>query len=57
MTQAGCPAQVSADGTSVDWPSLRAAVGGSVTGVVQVGTPPGGDYVPVGMAGLGYTAP
>ena len=57
MTAAGCPAQVSADGTSVDWPSLRAAVGGPVTGVVQVGTPPGGDYVPVGMAGLGYTAP
>jgi hypothetical protein len=57
MTKAGCPAQVSADGTSVDWPSLRAAVGGPVTGVVQVGTPPGGDYVPVGMAGLGYTAP
>ena len=41
----------------VDWPSLRAAVGGPVTGAVQVGTPPGGDYVPVGMAGLGYTAP
>src|SRR3954452_2090831 len=57
MTKAGCPAQVSADGTSVDWPSLRASIGGPVTGVVQVGTPPGGDYVPVGMAGLGYTAP
>jgi hypothetical protein len=57
MTKAGCPAQVSADGTSVDWPSLRAAAGGPVTGVVQVGTPPGGDYVPVGMAGLGYVAP
>ncbi len=57
MTTAGCPAQVSPDGTSVDWPSLRAAVGGPVTGAVQVGTPPGGDYVPVGMAGLGYVAP
>ncbi len=57
MTTAGCPAQVSADGTSVDWPSLRASAGGPVTGVVQVGTPPGGDYVPAGLAGLGYTAP
>jgi hypothetical protein len=57
MTKAGCPAQVSPDGTSVDWPSLRAAIGGPVTGAVQVGTPPGGDYVPVGMAGLGYVAP
>jgi Bacterial Ig domain len=57
MTKAGCPSQVSADGTSVDWPSLRAAGGGPVTGAVQVGTPPAGDYVPVGMAGLGYVAP
>jgi hypothetical protein len=57
MTKAGCPSQVSPDGTSVDWPSLRAAIGGPVTGAVQVGTPPGGDYVPVGMAGLGYVAP
>jgi hypothetical protein len=57
MTTAGCPAQVSADGKSVDWPSLRASNGGMVTGVVQLGVPPSGDFVPVGMAGLGYIAP
>ncbi|MDX6549310.1 MAG: hypothetical protein QOG33_2860 [Gaiellales bacterium] len=57
MTTSGCPAQVSADGTSVDWPSLRASSGGTVTGVVRVGAPPGGDFVPLGMAGLGYVAP
>lgn len=50
MQTAGCPAQVSADGQSVHWPALRDEVFGSVL----LGPPPGGDFVPVGMAGLGY---
>jgi hypothetical protein len=50
MQTAGCAAEVAADGRSVDWPALR----DMVSGVVQLGPPPGGDFVPDGMAGLGY---
>jgi hypothetical protein len=49
-----CSAAVSADGKSVDWPALRSSSGGPITGKVQLGTPPGGDFVPDGVAGIGY---
>ena len=52
MQTAGCPAQVSADGHSVTWPSLRAS--GQVTGSLQLGPPPGGDFVPASLVGLNY---
>jgi hypothetical protein len=35
-----------------DWPSLPA-----ITGGVHAGTPPGGDFVPAGAAGIGYVSP
>jgi hypothetical protein len=43
---------VSADGHSVTWPSLRAS--GQVTGSLQLGPPPGGDFVPASLVGLNY---
>ncbi|MDT5230227.1 MAG: hypothetical protein QOI39_727 [Mycobacterium sp.] len=49
-----CSAVVSADGMSADWPALRASNGGQITGKVLLGPPPGGDFVPVGVAGIGY---
>jgi hypothetical protein len=49
-----CSAVVSADGMSADWPALRASKGGPITGKVVLGPPPGGDFVPVGVAGIGY---
>jgi hypothetical protein len=45
-----CPGTVLLGG-SIGWSSLP------VTGQVQLGPPPGGDYVPAGQAGLGYTSP
>lgn len=51
MRAAGCPAKVAAGGGSVDWPALRS----KVDGVVRLGPPPGGDFVPRGTAGLGYS--
>jgi hypothetical protein len=52
MQTAGCPAQVSADGQSVTWPALRAS--GQVSGSLQLGAPPAGDFVPVALVGLNY---
>ncbi len=45
-----CQAKVSADGKILDWPDLR----NQVTGVVNLGDPPGGDFVPEGVVGLDY---
>ena len=33
------------------WPSM------DVSGSMQLGTPPGGDFVPAGSVGVGYTSP
>ena len=57
MNAAGCPAVLSADGTSMSWPALSAAIGGPVTGAIQLGPPPGGDFVPAGSVGVGYVSP
>ena len=53
MDAAGCPAQLSGDGHDLSWPALRT----SVTGTVQLGPPPGGDFVPAGSVGVGYRSP
>jgi hypothetical protein len=53
MTVAGCPSALSADGGSADWPALR----GQVSGVMHLGPPPGGDFVPAGSVGVGYVSP
>jgi hypothetical protein len=53
MDAAGCPAQLSSDGQDLSWPALS----GSVTGTMQLGPPPGGDFVPAGSVGVGYTSP
>lgn len=39
-------------GTEVGWPGLT-----NVQGAIKIGTPPGGDYVPEGRAGLNYQSP
>jgi hypothetical protein len=49
-----CLAVVATDGLSVDWPGLRAANGGPVSGRAQLGPPVSGDFVPAGSVGLGY---
>jgi hypothetical protein len=43
---------LSADGTSLSWPTAS-----QISGVVRSGAPPGGDFVPAGLAGVGYTSP
>ena len=53
MDRAGCPAALSADGQTVDWPALR----GQISGVLRLGPPPGGDFVPAGSVGVGYVTP
>jgi hypothetical protein len=53
MSTAGCPSALSADGASADWPALR----GLVSGVMQLGPPPGGVFVPAGAVGIGYDSP
>jgi hypothetical protein len=53
MSTAGCPSALSADGLSADWPALR----GQVSGVMHLGPPPGGDFVPAGSVGVGYVSP
>lgn len=50
MQEAGCPAKVSSDGESVSWPALS----DQVSGVVRLGPPPGGDFVPAAITGLRY---
>jgi hypothetical protein len=57
MSAAGCAAALSPDGTSMSWPALSAAFGGPVTGAIQLGPPPGGDFVPAGSVGVGYVSP
>jgi hypothetical protein len=46
----GCPGSYS-NGVAT-WPQLTA-----ITGGIQNGPPPGGDFVPAGVAGLGYVSP
>jgi hypothetical protein len=41
------------DGRSVSWPDYTAKIDGSV----RLGPPPGGDFVPAGSVGIGYTSP
>jgi hypothetical protein len=53
MSAAGCPSAISADGLSADWPALR----GQVSGVIHLGPPLGGDFVPAGSVGVGYVSP
>jgi len=50
VTRFGCPAQY-ANGMAT-WPQLTSIVGG-----VTNGPPPGGDFVPPGVAGIGYVSP
>lgn len=45
----GCPATVTS--SSISWPSLP------ITGKVTLGKPAGGEFVPAGAAGIGYTSP
>lgn len=47
----GRVATLSADGSYVYWTSSN------ITGSIRGGSPPVGDYVPVGVAGVGYTSP
>jgi hypothetical protein len=49
VDNATCPAQVVNNQAS--WPSEP------VSGVVKLGPPPGGDFVPAGVAGLNYVSP
>lgn len=46
-----CDAAISKDGNIASWPALEAA---RFRGVVRRGSPPNGDFVPVGVAGIGY---
>jgi hypothetical protein len=45
-----CQAKVSVNGKTMDWPDRR----NRVTGSVQLGEPPDGDFVPEGSVGLNY---
>jgi hypothetical protein len=47
-----CLSSLSPDGTELSFPRLPA-----VGGVVKLGPPPGGDFVPTGVAGPDYTSP
>jgi len=53
MQSAGCASTLSADGQGAYWPTLT----GLVSGVMQLGPPPGGDFVPAGSVGVGYQSP
>jgi hypothetical protein len=53
MPASGCASTASADGQSAYWPALS----GLVDGDMQLGPPPGGDFVPAGSVGVGYTSP
>ena len=44
-----CSPILSADGLALSWPE-----GTGITGQVRAGTPPGGDFVPEGIAGVDY---
>ncbi len=46
-----CLSQVSDDGTQISWPTLP------LTGRVSQGPPPRGEFVPEGVAGIGYKSP
>ncbi|MBT8401192.1 MAG: hypothetical protein KJO98_12000 [Rhodothermia bacterium] len=46
-----CLSHVSEDGTQISWPTLP------LTGTVNQGPPPGGEFVPDGVAGIGYKSP
>lgn len=50
-TDKGCASVVSADGAKLSFPQLP------VSGYVTKGTPPNGDFVPVGVAGVHYVSP
>lgn len=45
-------AVASADGSEVTWPKLP-----FIQGSIRLGPPPGGDFVPLGLAGLTYQSP
>ncbi|MFK7849212.1 MAG: hypothetical protein AB8G77_28245 [Rhodothermales bacterium] len=47
----GCLAEVNERGDEMSWPQF------GFTGVMKQGTPPGGEYVPEGVAGIGYESP
>jgi hypothetical protein len=57
MHAAGCASASSPDGTTLDWPALSSLNGGLITGDIQLGPPPGGDFVPDGSVGVGYQSP
>lgn len=46
------PATMSADGMTASWPQDT-----NLTGSIRKGLPPGGDFVPDGVAGTGYVSP
>ncbi len=46
-----CAALQESNPTRVSWPKLP------ISGYVYLGPPPGGDFVPAGVAGVGYTSP
>jgi hypothetical protein len=46
-----CPAQAARNDAEVSFPSLP------VEGIIQRGAPPHGDFVPEGVAGIGYVSP
>ncbi len=50
MRRAGCPAKRTKDGSALRWPALR----DRVRGVVRIGAPDGGDFVPAARVGLNY---
>jgi hypothetical protein len=50
LTTFGCPAPYT--NALANWPQLP-----SVSGGVRDGLPPGGDFVPAGVAGLNYVSP
>ena len=43
-----CPSRIDSKGTAISFPALP------ISGSVQIGQPPNGDFVPVGAAGLRY---
>jgi hypothetical protein len=53
MQPAGCPATTTLAGLGAYWPHLTSLV----SGVINLGPPPGGDFVPAGSVGIGYTSP
>ena len=53
MGTSGCASSLTGNGLAAYWPALAA----KVSGVMQLGPPPGGDFVPAGAVGVGYVSP